>query len=151
MIQGMVEVLKRFHLYEYVPRDAQEWRSWTRTATPSQRRDAKPRWIAAGRVEPRRTKDGWLRVSFPLSYNSDLLEVLLLLGEADGRRDETVDAGLEILRAKRCADGMWKMIGGLNGKMHADLDRKARPSPWITFRALLAFKRFGELTLPITA
>ena len=81
---------------------------------------------------------------------SDLLEVLLLLGEADGRRDETVDAGLEILRAKRGADGMWKMIGGLNGKMHADLDRKARPSPWITFRALLAFKRFGELTLPIT-
>jgi hypothetical protein len=148
MIQGMVRVLKRFHLYEYVPRDANEWRAWARTATPAQRRDAKPRWIAAGRLEPRRPKEGWLRFSFPHSYNSDLLEVMLLLGEADGSRDEAVDAGLEILRAKRGADGMWKMTGGLNGKMHADLDRKGRASPWITCRALLAFKRFGALELP---
>jgi len=148
MIRGMVQVLKKFHLFEYVPRDANEWRVWVRTATPAQRRDAKSRWIAAGRLEPRRPKEGWLRFSFPHSYNSDLLEVLLLLGEADSSRDETVDAGLEILRGKRGADGMWKMTGGLNGKMHADLDRKGRESPWITYRALLAFKRFGELALP---
>jgi hypothetical protein len=148
MIRGMVRVLKKFHLFEYVPRDANEWRVWARSATPAQRRDAKPRWIAVGRLEPRRPKEGWLRFSFPHSYNSDLLEVLLLLGEADASRDGIVDAGLEILRAKRGADGMWKMTGGLNGKMHADLDRKNRESPWITYRALLAFKRFGELALP---
>ncbi len=148
MIRGMVHLLKRFHLFEYVPRDANEWRAWARTATPAQRREAKLRWIAAGRLEPRRPKEGWLRLSFPHSYNSDLLEVLLLLGEADGSRDEAVDAGLEILRAKRGPHGMWKMTGGLNGKMHADLDRKGRESPWITYRALLAFKRFGKLALP---
>ena len=140
--------LKRFHLYKYVARDAKEWRAWARTATPAERREAKPRWIAEGRVDPRRPKDGWLRFSFPLSYNSDLLEVLLLLGEADGRPDETIEAGLEILRAARGADGMWKMVGGLNGKMHADLDRKGRSSPWITYRALLALKRFDALALP---
>ncbi len=145
MIRGMVKVLKTFHLYEYVPRDAHEWRVWARSATPPQRRDAKTRWIAAGRVEPRRPKDGWLRFSFPHSYNSDLLEVLLLLGDADARRDKVIDAGLEILRAKRGPDGMWKMVRGLNGKMHGELDRNGRPSPWITYRALLAFKKFGEL------
>ncbi len=144
-IDGMVEVLRRFHLYRYVPQDASLWRSWARTVPPAERRDAKERWIEEGRLEPRRPKDGWLRFSFPHSYNSDLLEVLLLIGHADGRRDATVRAGLEILRDKRGADGMWKMTGGLNGKMHADLDRKGWPSPWITYRALLAFKRFGEL------
>jgi hypothetical protein len=88
-----------------------------------------------------------LRFSFPHSYNSDLLEVLLLLGEADPRLDQTIEAGLEILSSKRGRDGMWKMVGGLNGKMHADLDRKGKPSPWITYRALLAFKRFGLIEL----
>ncbi len=148
LIAGMVDVLKGFHLHEYVPRDAQKWREWALTVTPAQRRRAKPRWIAAGRLEPRRAKEGWLRFSFPHSYNSDLLEVLLALGEAGARRDATIDRGLEQLLEKRGADGMWKMIGGLNGKMHADLDRAGRPSPWITYRALLALKRFGLLELP---
>jgi hypothetical protein len=151
IIRGMVEVLKRFHLYQYVPQNAREWREWAHKATAGERREAKPQWIAAGRLEPRRPKDGWLRFSFPHSYNSDLLEVLLLLGEAAPRRDRIVDSGLEILRSKRGPDGMWKMVGGLNGKMHWNLDRKGKPSPWITYRALLAFKRFGLLVLPSAA
>ncbi len=144
-IEGMVQVLKQFRLYEYVPRDAPAWRVWARTATPAERRAAKPRWIAAGRAEPRRPKQGWLNFSFPGSYNSDLLEVLLLLGEAGARRDQTIEGGLALLRAACGADGMWTMSGGLNGKMHGTLDRAGRPSPWITYRALLAFKRFGAL------
>jgi len=148
LIDGMVQVLKQFRLHQYVARDAQEWRAWARTAAPAQRRAAKPRWIAAGRLEPRRPKEGWLRFSFPHSYNSDLLEVLLLLGEAGASRDAIIDDGLEILGAKRGHDGLWKMIGGLNGKMHANLDLAGQPSPWITYRALLAFKRFGGLQLP---
>jgi hypothetical protein len=150
-IHAMVEVLKKFHLYQYVPRDAREWREWAREATVAERRKAKPQWIAAGRLDPRGPKDGWLRFSFPHSYNSDLLEVLLLLGDAAPHRDNTIDAGLEILRSKRGRDGMWKMVGGLNGKMHGDIDRKGKASPWITYRALLAFKRFGLLVLPPAA
>jgi hypothetical protein len=144
----MVRVLKTFRLYEYVPRDSREWQTWAREVSVSERRDAKPRWISDGRVDPRRAKEGWLRFSFPHSYNSDLLEVLLLVGEADGRRDEVVDSGLELLRSKRRDAGMWKMVGGLNGKMHGNLDQRGKPSPWITYRALLAFKRFGVLQLP---
>ena len=148
MINGMVKLIKKFRLFEYVARDSREWQSWAHKATAAQRREAKPRWIADGRVEPRRAKEGWLRFSFPHSYNSDLLEVLLLLGAAGARRDGAIDAGLEIVRSKRGKDGMWKMVGGLNGKMHANLDRKGQPSPWITYRALLAFKQFGMLALP---
>lgn len=148
MIKGMLKVLKKYGLYQYVPQASREWGPWAHKASPAERREAKPRWIAAGRLEPRGPKPGWLRFSFPHSYNSDLLEVLLMVGEADGRRDETVNACLDILKEKREKDGMWKMVGGLNGKMHANLDRKGKASPWITYRALLAFKRFGLLDLP---
>jgi hypothetical protein len=147
LIGEMARVLKGFNLFEYVPEASQAWRPWARSATPAERREAKPRWIDEGRLEPRRAKEGWLRFSFPHSYNSDLLEVLLLLGEAGVELDDPVRNGLEILASKRGRDGMWKMVGGLNGKMHAELDRKGRPSPWITYRALLAFKRFGVLAV----
>ncbi|MBT8398598.1 MAG: hypothetical protein KJN92_16600, partial [Gemmatimonadetes bacterium] len=123
MIGNMVEVLKRNGLYRYVPQASKEWGPWAHKASAEERREAKPRWIAEGRLEPKGPKPGWLRFSFPHSYNSDLLEVMLMVGEADGSRDGVVDHGLEVVRSKRSKDGMWKMVGGLNGKMHADLDK----------------------------
>lgn len=145
LIEQMVRVLKKYNLYEYVPRDAAEWRRYSRGFSTTQLAVEKERWIEEGRVEPRGPKEGWLQFSFPHSYNSDLLEVLLLLGEAGARRDSTIEAGLELLIRRRGRDGMWKMVGGLNGKMHASLDRRGKASPWITYRALLALKRFGGL------
>ncbi len=146
-IQGMVDVLLALRLYRYVPRDTRAWQAWARTVTPAARRKARAEWIAAGRLEPRRPKAGWLHFGFPHSYNSDLLEVLLLLGQAGAALDETIGEGLELVRAARGPDGMWTMAGGLDGKMHGRLDPPGRPSPWITYRALLAFKRFGQLEL----
>jgi hypothetical protein len=143
----LVDVLKKFRLYEYVPNATGQWHDWSRGKTTTQISTAKTKWIAAGRVEPRGPKEGWLRFSFPHSYNSDLLEVLPLIGEAGDERDSTIDAGLNILASRRGRDGMWKMVGGLNGKMHAVLDAKGKPSPWITDRALLTFKRFGLLDI----
>lgn len=104
-------VLRRFDLTAYVPRDAHDWRAWAATVTPAERRAGKADWIAAGRTEPRREKEGWRRLSFPHGYNSDLLEVLLLLGEAGAPRDETVERGLQRLLAARGRDGMWRMTG----------------------------------------
>lgn len=145
MIRQLVRLLKKFDLYRYVPAGINEWYDWARSASAGERRAAKPRWIEQGRAEPRKEKTGWTRFSFPLSYNSDLLEVLLLLGEAGAERDEVIDRGLEILLSKRDRQGMWKMVGGLNGKMWADIDQKGKPSPWITYRALLTLKHFGLL------
>ncbi len=145
LIEQMVRLLKRFRLDRYVARDSRAWLEWAHEATAEQRREAKPKWLAAGRAEPRHRKPGWMRFSFPHSYNSDLLEVVLLIGEARASYDEVIEEGLQLILSKRGKDGMWRMVGGLNGKMHADLDRKGAPSPWITYRALLAFKRFGLL------
>lgn len=69
----------------------------------------------------------------------------MLLGEAGAEPDEGIEEALDLLVSKRGRDGMWKMVGGLNGKMHADLDARGEPSPWITYRALLALRRFGRL------
>jgi hypothetical protein len=151
LIGGIVSTLLAYRLFHYVPHDAAAWRAWAPTVAPEARREAKSAWIAAGRLEPRRPKAGWLRFGFPLSYSSDLLEVLLVLGEAGVPRDATIDEGLELVCAARGADGTWTMAGGLNGKMHADLDRTGRPSPWVTYRALLACKRFGVLEMPAAA
>lgn len=144
-VRDLVALLRRFDLMDYVPRDARAWRAWAATVTPAERRAAKAAWAAAGRLEPRRAKEGWLRFSFPHSYNSDLLEVLLLLGEAGAEREAVVEGGLRKLLAARGADGMWRAQAGLHGKMHADLDVAGQPSPWITYRALLALRRFGAL------
>jgi hypothetical protein len=149
-IVGMVETLTRFRLHAYVPAATSAWNAWSKEATAARRRDAKRAWIAAGRLEPRAPKEGWTRFSFPHGYDSDLLEVLLLLGEAGTPRDDAIDGGLEIVRSKRGSDGMWKLVGGPNGRMHARLDAAGRPSPWMTYRALLAFKRFGLLA-PVPA
>jgi hypothetical protein len=145
LIEGMVKLLKKRRLYRYVAQDARAWREWGDGATARERREAGPRWYAEGRADPRREKVGWLRFGFPHSYNSDLLDVVLLLGKAGADLDDVVEEGLALILAKRGEDGMWKMATGLNGKMHADLDQKGAPSPWITYRALLAFQRFGLL------
>ena len=145
LIQRMVGLLKKYHLYRYVARESRAWQDWVHRAGIEAARREKPVWLAEGRADPRREKDGWLRFSFPHSYNSDVLEVLLLLGQAGCDLDEVVAGGLEQVLAKRRKNGMWNMVGGLNGKMHADLDRKGAASPWITYRALLAFKQFGLL------
>jgi hypothetical protein len=145
LIHQMVGLLKKRHLYRYVAKDSREWQEWGQKAGAQQRREESPKWLAAGRADPRREKAGWLRFSFPHSYNSDLLEVVLLLGEAGAEYDGVIEEGLRIILSKRGRDGMWEMVGGLNGKMHADLDERGAPSPWITHRALLAFKRFGLL------
>lgn len=146
LIDGMVDLLLEHHLYRYVPEANGEWFAWASTVSAGERRAARTQWIADGRLEPRKEKPGWLRFSFPGTYNSDLLEVLLMLGEAGVPRNDVIEAGLRVLLDKRTPDGMWKMVGGVNGKMHADLDRKGKPSPWITYRALLALKRFDALS-----
>jgi hypothetical protein len=147
MIRQMVRLLKKHRLHRYVARDSREWLEWAHDATVEQRREEKRQWLVAGRAEPRHEKPGWLRFSFPHSYNSDLLEVVLLLGEAGASFDDVIEDGLRLILSRRRKDGMWSMVGGLNGKMHGELDRKGAPSPWITYRALLAFKRFGLLKI----
>ena len=145
VIADLANLLIKHELFRYVPERGGEFLEFVGKNPIGRVREIKREWIEQGRDKPRKEKAGWLRFSFPHSYNSDLLEVLLLLGEAGVQRDEVIDEGLRLVLSKRRRNGMWTMTGGLNGKMYADIDAKGKPSPWITFRALLAFKRFGLL------
>ncbi len=147
ILGDMVALMKKFHLYKYAAHDHNEWYAWCGDHNVEERRREKKVWLKENRHEPRLAKPGWLRFSFPLSYNSDLLETLELIGEVDTTVDDVIEEGMNLVLSKRLKNGMWKMVGGLNGKMYADIDKKGQPSPWITFKALKTFKRFGLLEI----
>ncbi len=146
-IHELADLLEKYYLYRYIPMAAKEWRTVTGPLSASERRQLRDKWIKDGRATERKEKAGWLLFGFPHHYNTDLLEVLLLLGKADRTCSKVIEEGLTILASKRDDAGMWRMETGLNGKMWVDLDKKGVQSPWITFRALLAFKRFGKLLI----
>jgi hypothetical protein len=85
------------------------------------------------------SKPGWLKLGFPLMYQTDVLEILCALADV-GIRDERMEAALGILNSKRGADGRWKLENSFNGKMLVDIERKGAASKWITARALYALR-----------
>jgi len=142
-ISSIIKILKKYNLDRYVPVSGKDWVNRQRDKKADELRELKKEWIKEGKLKERKEKAGWVRFSFPLSYNSDLLEILLLLGKAGEKRDAIIDKTLEKLLNKKTKDNKWKMTGGLNGKMYVDIDQKGKPSPWITYRALYALKMFN--------
>jgi hypothetical protein len=96
--------------------------------------------VGPGRREP---KPGWLRLGFPLNYNSDVLEALYALTLAGAPADARLSRALDVVRSKRTPDGRWVMENSLNGKMRADVEAKGKPSKWLTFFALTVLRHFG--------
>lgn len=92
----------------------------------------------------REPKAGWVKFGFPLNYNSDILEALYALALAGVPARAELSRALDVLRAKRTRDGRWVMENSLNGKMRADVERKGKPSKWLTFFALTVLRHFGE-------
>ncbi|MBI2862906.1 MAG: nitrogen fixation protein NifH [Chloroflexi bacterium] len=75
-----------------------------------------------------RVSGEWFKFGFPLSYTSDVLEALFVLGEAGYGRDPRLKNAIELVLSKRGADGRWAMKHSLNGKMWADIEVKGKPS-----------------------
>lgn len=92
-------------------------------------------------------KQGWLRFSFPHSYNPDVLEALLALAELGVPHDPALDEALDHVESKRGRDGRWKLEGSLNGKMLARIEEKGAPSKWVTLNALTVLRHFGRLAV----
>lgn len=89
----------------------------------------------------RKEKAGWKRFGFPLFYNSDILEVLdtfTRLGIKDPRMDESINIVLEAQQP----DGKWLLKHTFNGKFWHDIEKKGKPSKWITLRALRVLRSY---------
>ncbi len=44
-------------------------------------------------------------------------------------------------------NGRWKLDDSLNGKMLADIERKGKPSKWITLRAMTVLQHFKRILI----
>lgn len=89
----------------------------------------------------RKAKSGWTRFGFPLFYQSDALEVLDTLTRL-GVKDSRMKKAVDLVASKQSEDGGWKLENTFNGKMWVDIEKKGKPSKWITLKAVRVLKRF---------
>jgi hypothetical protein len=87
------------------------------------------------------SKPGWLHFSFPLMYQTDVLEILGILTKL-GLRDSRMQEAVDLVVSKQDEHGKWKLENTFNGKFQVDIERKGEPSKWITLNALRVMKRF---------
>jgi hypothetical protein len=88
-----------------------------------------------------RVSSAWFKFGFPLSYWSDVLENTAALVAAGYGGDPRLDNALRFILDKQDAQGRWKLGNSLNGKMWIDIEKRGRPSKWVTLRALRVLKR----------
>jgi hypothetical protein len=74
-------------------------------------------------------------------WGIDALEVLALLtrlGSKDSRMKEAVD----LVLAKQDEQGRWPLENTFNGRVQVDIEKKGKPSKWVTLNALRALRGF---------
>lgn len=91
----------------------------------------------------RDSKPGWRRLSFPLMYQTDVLEILLILTRL-GYRDERMREALDLVASKTDAQGRWKLQQTFNGRFVVPIEAKGAPSRWVTLRALEVLQEAGD-------
>ncbi|MBP1743766.1 MAG: hypothetical protein H6Q58_744 [Firmicutes bacterium] len=87
------------------------------------------------------SRPGWLKLGFPLMYQTDILELLGIFADL-GIKDKRLSEAVDILRSKQGEDGKWKLESTSNGKMLATIEKKGEPSKWITLRALKVLRNW---------
>jgi hypothetical protein len=90
-------------------------------------------------------KPGWLKLQFPLMYQTDILEGAGILTDL-GVRDERMKDAVERIAAKQMDDGKWNLENTFNGRFQVDIEKKGKPSKWITYRALKLLKKYHPLS-----
>lgn len=87
------------------------------------------------------SKPGWLKLQFPLMYQTDILEIAdLLVGL--GIKDDRMNDALEMIVSKQNDEGRWNLESTLNGRFWINIETKAKPSKWITYRAMKVLKDY---------
>ena len=96
------------------------------------------------------SKPGWKRFGFPLMYQTDVLEILWILGRLDPAylRDERVREALDLVASRADAQGRWKLQQTFNDRFVVPIETKGEPSRWVTLRALEVLKNFSTPEWP---
>jgi len=86
-------------------------------------------------------KPGWLKLGFPLMYQTDVLEILGILTKLQ-YKDKRMQEAVDLLISKQDNQGKWLLENTFNGRYQVNIEQKDKPSKWITLHALLILKRF---------
>jgi hypothetical protein len=89
----------------------------------------------------RLSKPGWLKLGFPLMYQTDILEVLDILLNL-GYRDERMQEAVDKVVSKQDELGRWKLENNFNGRFVVDIEEIGKPGKWVTLNALRVLKRY---------
>ncbi len=85
-------------------------------------------------------KPGWLKFGFPLMYQTDVLEILGILGEL-GIRDDRINEALDLVISKQDDIGRWRVENTYNSdRLLVPIGQKDEQSKWLTLIALRVLK-----------
>ena len=152
-IRFLVNTLVENEVYVYVPGNQARWQEIlkNRPRGPNPRKNPVViQWIAEEReiflnehgLGDRAPKAGWLKFGYPPHYNSDVLEAMYALALAETRYTPRLKKPLQVIQDKQTKDGQWKLEFSLNGKMIANVEKKGKPSKWLTYYALYVLRHF---------
>ena len=74
-------------------------------------------------------------------YQTDVLEILEILTKL-GYKDKGMQEAMDLVTAKQDEEGRWKLESTFNGRFQTNIERKSKPSKWITLNALKVLNRF---------
>ncbi|MBN1299203.1 MAG: hypothetical protein JW997_05905, partial [Actinobacteria bacterium] len=98
------------------------------------------------RKKPRSNQ--WFLFGFPRGLRCDILELTGALVDAGcSKQNPNLKKALKYILGKKNSEGLWKMEYSLNGKMLVDVEKKNKPSKWITYFALKTLKCSNYITI----
>ncbi len=95
----------------------------------------------------RAAKPKWTHFGFPTMWDTDAMEmadILLRLEIRDPRMQEAVD----LIVGRQDVQGRWSLENTFNGRFRFNIERKGRPSKWVTLLALRVLKNYYQEPAP---
>jgi len=90
------------------------------------------------------SRPGWLRFGFPLMYQTDIVEIMLIMLKI-GVKDERMSEAVNEIISRQDDRGKWILKSTFNGRFITNIEKKGKSSKWITLRALNVLKNWFEL------
>lgn len=88
-------------------------------------------------------KEKWVRFGFLLMWETDALEMLGILGKL-GYHDTRMQDAVDLVISKQDEQGRWLLEKSFNDRTLVKIERKGKPSKWVTLNALRALKSWFD-------
>ena len=130
-------------VFRCLPAESREFNDAVWTAKPAERDGMRDAFLAEHPELHYKEKPGWLKFGYPLSYNSDALEALWALMRVSESPRAEYEPAIELVLGAADKKMRWPLKNTFNGKMHADVENRGKPSKWLTLRALQVLEWAG--------